>query len=320
MTKVKNGRRKGILFAVGIILVVVLCGLTYMFFTKTWLFDNKPTISFSKEPLFTTENYPKFDASTATQPLAIAFMENFTGTKVTDESALDFTKTHQAYEKLINGKVDLILVTSPSDDEKNLATSKGFELEITPVVHEGFVFYVNKNNPIDNLTITQIQDIYSGKITNWNKVGGNDEAIVAYQRPVNSGSQTGMLDLVMKDKPLMQPISGTVQESMSSIVNIVSSYNSNEQNGIGYSYYYYATTMYQDIDASVANNIKFLEIDRVYPDSESIQTGIYPFKTSYYIVMNKNASEDSSVRKLKNAMLSDRGQAVALEANYVPVK
>ena len=66
-----------------------------------------------------------------------------------------------------------------------------------------FVFYVNSSNPVSSLTTEQIQKIYTGEITNWNELGGNNEKIVPLQRPVNSGSQTGMLSLVMKGKQLM---------------------------------------------------------------------------------------------------------------------
>ena len=54
------------------------------------------------------------------------------------------------------------------------------------------MFITHKDNPIDSLTIEQIQSIYSGKITNWNQVGGEDLEIKAYQREGNSGSQTAM--------------------------------------------------------------------------------------------------------------------------------
>jgi phosphate transport system substrate-binding protein len=186
-------------------------------------------------------------------------------------------------------------------------------------VNEGFVFFVSQQNPINSLSVEQIQDIYQGKVTNWNQVGGEDKEIKAYQRPVNSGSQTGMLDLVMKDKPIMSAPTEMIPGSMAQIINIVSGYNG-ASDGIGYSYYYYATTMYQDIDASVANNIKLLKINDVAPDVESIKAGNYPFRTAYYIVINKAAPADSPARKLAEAMLGERGQKVALEAQYVPVK
>ena len=173
-------------------------------------------------------------------------------------------------------------------------------------------------NPIEDLTSDQVQSIYSGEITNWKSVGGADAEIKPYQRPVNSGSQTGMLSLVMKDKPLMEPLKENLLQTMAQIINYVSSYD-NGKDSIGYSYYYYATTMFQTIDSTVANNIKLLGINGVKPNSQTIKDGTSPYTTAYYIVINKADGEDSPARKLANEMLSKRGQNVAKEAGYVPV-
>ena len=138
-------------------------------------------------------------------------------TDVTEES-FDYSNTHPGYIKLIDGEKDLIVVTQPSEEELEYAKSKNVELEVIPVVNEGFVFYVNSENPVSTLSLEQIQDIYSGKITNWKEVGGNDEKIRAFQRPVNSGSQTGMLALVMKDKELMEAPKEDMVDTMEAIV------------------------------------------------------------------------------------------------------
>lgn len=299
--------------------IVCACFFTFRYFTqkKPSASELKPEEKITSEPLFTLDNYPKVDASLATQPLTNAFIKNFTSIDV-DVTTLGYSNTHPGYIKLIDDEVDLIVVTEPSEDELAYAQSKGVELEIVPVVKEGFVFYVNEKNPVDNLTLEEVQKIYSGKITNWSEVGGNDEKIRAFQRNVNSGSQTGMLSLVMKDIPLMEPLTEDRIGSMVDIINIVSSYD-NGLNSIGYSYYYYATTMYDDIDKDVADRIKLLGINGVKPNYDTIKDGSYPIQTAYYIVIRKDEPQDSNTRKLRDAMLSARGQDVAKEAGYVPV-
>ena len=107
--------------------------------------------------------------------------------------------------------------------------------------------------------------------------------------------------------------------SMEEIVNMVSSYQ-NGKNAIGYSYYYYATTMFETIDQTVASNIKLLGIDGVKPNNQTIKDSSYPFTTAYYIVINKADPEDAPSRILANQLLSERGQKVAEDAGYVPVK
>lgn len=337
----KNKMKKGssmITLIVVIVLVVALCVGAYFLVSSLYekklnqngdvnnnsSQDNTQDTSkndeeeISSEPLYTLDNYPKVDASLATQPLTNAFIKNFVGEDV-DVNKLDYTNTHPGYVRLINDEVDLIVVTEPSKEELELAKQKGVELEVIPVVKEGFVFYVNSNNKVESLTKDQIQGIYSGEITNWKEVGGEDMEIKPFQRPTNSGSQTGMLSLVMKDKKLMDPLKENLVDTMAQIINFVSSYE-NGKNSIGYSYYYYATTMYEGIDKKIASNIKLIGIDGVKPNAKTIQNGSYPYTTAYYIVINKADDENSPSRKLANLMLSKRGQQVAKNAGYVPVK
>ena len=105
-----------------------------------------------------------------------------------------------------NHPVDLIIVTEPSDEEIEMAKKYNIEMLIKPVCYDAFVFITHKDNPVDNLTIEEIQKIYSGQITNWKEVGGNDEKIRAYQREENSGSQTAMEKLVMQGIPSFHQI------------------------------------------------------------------------------------------------------------------
>ena len=317
---------KIVLVLIFIILVLSACIFSYFYFTGK--IENNLKIESSKsennleenskKAIFEISEYPKVDASLATQPLTNAFIKNFTNTDV-DVSKLDYTNTHPSYVRLINGEVDLIVVTEPSEEEIELAKEKNVELEVIPVVNEGFVFYVNGENKVDNLSLEQVQKIYTGEITNWLQVGGEDAPIRAFQRPENSGSQTGMLSLVMKNLPLMKPIKEDLIETMSAIIGLVSDYD-NGRNAIGYSYYYYAKTMYASIDEGVANGIKLLGINGVKPSNQTIKSGEYPLKTAYYIVINKNEPEESKTRKLVEAMLSERGQAVAESVGYVRVK
>ena len=141
-------------------------------------------------------------------------------------------------------------------------------------------------------------------------VGGKDEKIMALQRPVNSGSQTGMLSLVMKEKKLMEAPKENLIDTMEAIINFVSSYT-NGRNSIGYSYYYYATTMY------TSDAMRLLSVNGIEPTYENIQTGLYDLQTAYYAVIRKDEPENSNTRKLLNAMMSERGQKVAKEAGYV---
>ena len=249
----------------------------------------------------------RVDASLATQPLMDAYVDGLKEYNLKK----DYTNTDPAYTKLINGETDLIIVTEPSSDELNRASDAGVELEVTPVVNEGFVFYTNVKNPVNGLSLKEIQDIYMDKITNWNQVGGTDAKIIAYQRPENSGSQTGMLSLVMKDKKIKEPKKEEYIESMAGIIDAVANYD-NSKDSLGYSYYYYATTMYGN------ENIKFLAVEGVSPNHDTIKDESYPLITAYYIVTLKD-TKNTAVSKVKKAMLESKGQEIARNAGYIEI-
>lgn len=267
-----------------------------------------PTLS------FTLPNYPRVDGSTATIPLSEAFAAALT--KKTVEEVRPYilhNKTHQAYINLVEKKADIIFVTSPSEDELKLAEERGIKLEVIPVVSEAFVFLVNTNNPVKGLTLKQIQDIYTGKITNWKAVGGSDLPIVAYQRPRNSGSQTGFLNLVMKGTEPMSPPTERIVAEMGQLIDAVASYK-NEPDAIGYSYYYFVTDMWGN------PNVRLLEVDGVYPDKNTISSKKYPICTAYYAVIRADEPKNSPVRKMLAWIASDAGQKVAEQAGYVRVR
>jgi len=125
-----------------------------------------------------------------------------------------------------------------------MAKKNNIELIIKPVCYDAFVFITNKDNPVSNLTFDQVQKIYTGEITNWKQVGGNDEKIIAYQREEDSGSQTTMEQQVMKGKRMIKPITTNVIEFMDQLIKVVGEYD-NSRASIGYTFKYYIDTLYK---------------------------------------------------------------------------
>lgn len=268
----------------------------------------------SERPSFTLENYIRVDGSTVTIPLSEAIAAALTGETIeTVRPYILHNKTHSAYVNLIDEKTDLIFVTSPSEEELEYAESKNIELEVIPIVSEAFVFLTHRDNPVEGLSLEEIQKIYAGEITNWSEVGGEDVPIIPYQRPVNSGSQTGFLELVMKDVVPVDPPLEQIQAGMGELIDAVATY-ANAPDAIGYSYYYFVVDMWGN------EKVKLLKVDGVYPDQETISSGNYPIRTSYYAVFRKSESEDSDVRKVVQWILTEEGQQLAEEAGYVKVK
>lgn len=266
-----------------------------------------------EKPNFTRDTFPKIDGSTATIPYSQAIAQNLIGlSKDESEKFIKHNTTHNAYVNLINNKCDIIFVTEPSEAELKLAKDANVEIEVTPVVKEGFVFLVNTKNAVNSLTSKQIQDIYQGKIKNWKEVGGEDKEIIAYQREANSGSQTLMEQTVMKGLKLVDAPK-TIVNGMATLIESVANYD-NSDKALGYSVFYYAKTMYDK------DNIKLLAVDGATPDNKTISSGKYPFVTRYYAVMRKSEPQDSNARKLLAWLLGDDGQKLGENAGYVPLK
>lgn len=301
------------------IVFVGLCILIYHSFTKTTepVEQKKPETEV-KEAIFELSSYPKVDASINMQSLANAFILKFTGDKV-DTSKLGYTNADTVYKRLVDGEVDLIISKAPTQEELSYASSKGIELECLPLVTDAFVFYVNNNNPVRNLSLEEIKKIYSGSIIKWSEVGGDDSDIKAFQRNENSENQLGMKELVMNKTELASPLKDEKSKTEDIENNIISDYD-NGINSLGYSYYSYAKKVYDEIDSDTLDGIRLLRVDNVKPSYENIQNDTYPLKKIYYVITRKNKSADGVVAKLRDAMLSNNGKMIAKEAGYVPTK
>ena len=293
-------------------LVLALCFALPMF--SACSNQEKEETDTVKTPSFTEDTFPRLDGSTATIPLSEGIVSALLG-KSADEAQkfVNHNKTHAAYEKLIDGKCDLIFVTPPSEEETELMKQSGEEFEITMAVKDAFVFLVNKQNPIDDISSEDLKKIYTGEITNWSQLGGEDAEIIAYQRPDNSGSQTLMYKLLVPQDQIMQAPTEMKPVGMDDLINVVSDYDEGI-NSIGYSVYYYASGMYTD------PNSKMISVDGVYPSNETIADGSYPLSDGYYAIYRKGLSEDDPVTLLMSWLLSEEGQKIAAAQGYVQLK
>jgi phosphate transport system substrate-binding protein len=270
------------------------------------------------------DNFPYLDGATALYPVYSAFANavyrrlDRSGNGYYPDRNGDYTipsyimcsRTTKAYERLIDGNVDIIFCTEPSDEHILLAQEKGVTFNLTPIGKEAFVFFVNSENPINGLTYAQIRSIYSGQITNWLDIGGNNTDIIAYQRPKNSGSQT-ILELIMGEEKLTEPIKENMVGSMGGIIEEVASYRNNA-NAIGYSFLFYATGMTKN------KNIKLLSIDGVSPTSETIGNNEYPFTQTFYAITSGNETENT--KRFIRWILSGQGQSIIERTGYVRIK
>lgn len=261
---------------------------------------------------FTRSNFPTLDGSTSMKPMGEAIASVLLGIDREEASEmLEFHRTTQSFNYLMNGSADVLICAQPSQEIFDTMEENNFEYEMAPFATEALVFIVNANNPVDSLTTEQIQGIYTGEITNWSQVGGNDSEIVPIQRNHEAGSQVMMENLVMDGLTMMEPPTTYVATEMNALMEVIRSYD-NTADAIGYSVYYYAANM------SMADGLKIIAVDGVQPSEQTIADASYPFRNPYFVVINGNEREDSPSRILYNWLLSEEGQSLVSAEGYVP--
>lgn len=265
--------------------------------------------------VFTRENFPRLDGSTATVPLGQAAASVLLGeSRASVDDLIQFSKTSQAYYNLADGAADLLLTAEGSEDAYAYRDQLGKTWRMEPIAAETLVFFVNGDNPVDNLTLDQVRDIYGGAIVNWSQVGGSDAPIQAYQRPAGGGSQAIMDKEVMGDRPMAEPANAEyVVATMEGIIQAVRAWD-DRPDALGYTVYYYAS------DMGMADGLKLLSIDGVFPNDDTIRDGSYPIHTAYYAVMDAETPADSPTGILFDWLLSQEGQNLIAHEGYVSVK
>ena len=208
----------------------------------------------------------------------------------TSDSALQYHNTRGAYKGIVDGTIDIAFCAKPNDEQVKYGTDKGVELELTPIGREAFVFLVNSKNPVDNLSMQQLKDIFTGKITNWKDVGGANRPINVVQRNKGSGSQTALEKLIGEEiKPnFFGPLGGS----------------------LGFSFRFYVEELTKH------GHIKMLKLNDVYPDREHVQDNSYPIVSNFFAVTRKGET-NPNVQKVLDFVLGATGQEIINEVGYV---
>ena len=272
--------------------------------------ENTEKIEDTPEIEFLLENFDKFviDGSTTMIPLHQSLKERFSSYY----STVKHSKTVEAFNNFLSGKVHILLSVDYSDELLKIAGNNGMMLARKEITKEGFVFLINRNNIVQNLTLEQIKGIYSGKIINWNEVGGDDMPINAYQRNNDSGSQIRMIKF-MGENELMSK-TGYYSSGMGNIIKEIKNYDSGKYS-IAYNMYTFTEKQYPSED------VVLLAVNGVYPTDESIFNETYPIVINNYIYYDSNNLIISEfVDKLYTFLMTDEGQKLINDSGYINIK
>ena len=268
------------------------------------------------EPFLTVEEFPPLDGSTACIPLMAQMLADTTGMDLEEaRSSITVSTTAYAWENfgLYDTTTRMLVVYEAPDYVKEELQEANVELEQKPIGVDALVFIVNENNPVQSLTRQQLKDIYAGKITNWKEVGGEDLAIVPFQRGEDSGSQTLFRKLLIQGGELMDPPTELAPAAMGELVDSIAAYN-NSANAIGFSVYYYIDQMYSK------PGLRLLTVDGVTPSNDTLADGSYPLCNDFYAVIHPDAAADSPERRLYDWLDTADGIACIQKAGYVPAQ
>ncbi len=215
---------------------------------------------------------------------------------------------------LISGSCDIAM---SSRDIKNkeiaLAKQKGINPHEIKVALDGLAVVVNPANPVSKLTLKQLADIFSGKISNWKEVGGADQKIVILSREVNSGTHVYFKEHVLRNndpnrKDEFAP--GALLLSSSQAIADEVAHNSG---AIGYYGMGYISSKQKPVQ--VASDEKSPYID---PTIENVVSGKYPISRPLYLYTN--GEPQGLVKKCVDYTLSKEGQEIVVQTDFVPVK
>lgn len=212
------------------------------------------------------------------------------------------------FAALINGTTDICEASRPIKPKETQSLKARFNaagVEI-PVARDGLTVYLNEANGVTEMTMDQLARVYTGELTNWKELGGEDARIIVYGRENSSGTYVYFKDVVLKGEdfaPQVQTLPGTA-----AIVNAIAK----DKQGIGYG------------GAAYAKGVKFCamkadEKSPAYkPDLEHVKSGAYPL--SRYLFWYLRTKPTGEIKKFVDFVLSAEGQKVVSDVGYFPVK
>lgn len=207
------------------------------------------------------------------------------------------------FAALIDKTAALGMASRPAKpEEMAAAAAKGVKLKETIVAYDGIAVIVNAANPVKALTGKQVEQIFTGEISDWSAVGGTAGKISIYTRNTSSGTYAEFREMAMKKRdyaPSSQKLAGNEQ---------IASEVGNNPSGIGY----------VGLAYSKARNVKVLPVDGATPSKESVLAKTYPYaRPTFYYTDGEPAG---TVKEFLDFTISEAGQKIVEQVGFVPIR
>lgn len=243
------------------------------------------------------------DGSTTVGPLAKAFAEYYSKKNPGVDITVSESGSGNGAKSLINGVCDIADMSRfMKPEEFKAAVDKG----VMPVAHivalDGLAIIVHPSNPIADLTLDQLRDIYLGKINNWKQLGGPDKAIVAVSRDSNSGTFETFEELVMKKEKIASSVeyvgsNGAVRQRIQSTPGAIG------YAGLGF----------------LDKTVKAVKVNGVLPDPDTITSGRYAIARPLYMFTNGYPTLGSHLHAFITLHLTPKGREIVESIGFVSV-
>ena len=214
---------------------------------------------------------------------------------------------------LINGTVDI------ANASRRIKSEEQAEAEANGVIPTEFIIardaiavIINRENPVDNLTLQMISDIYSGKINNWSEVGGEDRPIVRLSRETNSGTHVYFLENVLRFGEAQNETLFSVDTLLLPSSEGITAEVRQNPNAIGYDGLGYVTDEVKVVAVGISTDGPF-----VYPSPETVNSNLYPIARDLY--MYTVGEPSAEIKEYLDWILSTQAQEIVNKLGFVPV-
>ncbi len=241
--------------------------------------------------------------STTVLPIAQKASESFMDMNDEIDISLSGTGSGDGIKSIIEGSCDIANSSREmKDKEKQEAEASGKKIKEITVAYDMICPVVHPSNPVKDLSMEQLRQIFSGQIVNWKELGGEDAEIVIISRDTSSGTYEYWQETVMKKDTKVSP-----EALLMASNGAVATYLSENKNAIGYVGHGYLNS-----------TIKSLSVGNIEPTIENGKNGSYPIFRGLYMIIDEEKASRSTLEFI-DYILSSEGQALAQDAGYIPL-